>query len=188
MHTMITVIAVTAALVSNSPAYGAEADRFDWTIPEDLVSAWERLQRSFQDWSGQLRSRLGVREAREERPLISQMLNQKEDLRLSGEQVRKLEQLRDQYQRQSIRTEADLKIIELDLAQLLDSETVDLTKVEQKVRESEKLRADLRIARVRAHEQAKIALTAEQRRKFFDSTESRMARRSRSGDTPAAER
>jgi Spy/CpxP family protein refolding chaperone len=186
---MITVIAVTVTLISNSPAYGAETDRFDWNIPDDFVSAWERLQRAFYDWSGQLRSRLGGRETREERPLISQILSDREELHLSGEQVRKLEQLRDQFQRQSIRTEADLKIIELDVAALLDSESVDLAKVEQKVRESEKLRADLRIARVRALEQAKAVLTTEQRRKFFDSAQSRMARRSQSGHAPpAAER
>lgn len=186
MRTMITVVALTVTLISNLPAHGAETDRFDWNIPDDFVSAWERFQRAFHDWSGQLRSRLGVRETPEERPLISQMLNNREELRLSGEQVRKLEQLRDQFQRHSIRTEADLKIIELDLARLLASESVDLTKVEQKVRESEKLRADLRIARVRALEQAKAVLTTEQRRKFFDSTESRMARRSQSGDAPPA--
>jgi Spy/CpxP family protein refolding chaperone len=189
MRTMITVVALTVALVSNSPVHGAETDRFEWNIPDDFVSAWERLQRAFHDWSGQLRGRLGARETREERPLISQILNDREELRLSGEQVRKLEQLRDEFQRQSIRTEADLKIIELDVAALLDGDSVDLTKVEQKVRESEKLRADLRIARVRALEQAKAVLTAEQRRKFFDATESRMARRSQIGAAPpAAER
>ena len=186
MRTMITVVALTLTLVSNLPAHGAETDRFEWNIPDDFVSAWERLQRAVHDWSRQLRSRLSARETREERPLISQILNDREELRLSGEQVRKLEQLRDQFQRQSIRTEADLKIIELDVAALLDSESVDLTRVEQKVRESEKLRADLRIARIRALEQAKAVLTTEQRRKFFDSTESRMVRRSQSGDAPPA--
>jgi Spy/CpxP family protein refolding chaperone len=96
------------------------------------------------------------------------MLSRKDHLRLSPEQVKKLEQLRDQYQRQSIRNDADARIIELDIAALLDQPKVDVAKVEAKIREVEKLRADLRIARVRAIEQAKAVLTAEQRSKFYE--------------------
>ena len=100
--------------------------------------------------------------------MISQMLSRKDHLRLSPEQVKKLEQLRDQYQRQSIRNDADTRILELDIAALLDQPKVDVAKVEAKIREVEKLRADLRIARVRAVEQAKAVLTAEQRDKFYE--------------------
>jgi Spy/CpxP family protein refolding chaperone len=89
-------------------------------------------------------------------------------LRLSPEQVKKLEQLRDQYQRQSIRADADTRILELDISSLLDQPSVDLAKVEQKIRELEKLRADMRIARVRSVEQGKNVLTAEQRKRFYE--------------------
>ena len=117
--------------------------------------------------------------------MISLILKYKDYLRLTGEQVTKLEQLRDNYQRQSIRTEADARIIDLDVAALLDKPTVDVAKVEQKIREVEKMRADLRIARVRAVEQAKALLTAEQRKKFYESLEPRPPR---SGQNPSTER
>jgi Spy/CpxP family protein refolding chaperone len=106
------------------------------------------------------------------------MLTYKEFLGLSAEQVKKLEQLRDNFQRQSIRNDADVRIIELDIAALLDSPTVEVAKVEAKIREAEKLRADLRVARVRVIEQAKAVLTTEQRKKFYDKIDTRPSRRS----------
>ena len=105
---------------------------------------------------------------------------------LSPEQIKKLEQLRDNFQRQSIRSDADVKIIELDIATLLDSPSVDVVKVEAKIREAEKLRTELRIARMRAIEQAKAVLTFEQRKKFFEMVDSRSGRPSRGGQNPSA--
>jgi len=131
-----------------------------------LSDAWERFQRALQDWGGRLAERFGRAGSREDRPLISQLLNNREALGLSAEQVRKLEQLRDGFQRQSIRNDADLRIVEIDIAALLEQEPVDLAKVEAKMREGEKLRTDLRIARVRAIEQARGLLTVEQKKKL----------------------
>src|SRR6185503_9158135 len=138
-----------------APAIGAEAEKFKQAVPEDLSDAWERLQQVLQEWGGRLKERFGARESAENRPAISQMLSYREYLALSPEQVKKLEQLRDNFQRQSIRNEADARIVELDIAQLLDSPNVDMGKVEGKIREAEKLRGDLRIARLRTIEQAK---------------------------------
>ena len=166
-----------------TPAMSAEPTQPRAPLPDELADAWERLQRALQDWSGQIRERFGARDAHEDRPMISLILKYKDHLRLTGEQVRKLEQLRDNYQRQSIRTEADIRIVDLDLAALLDKPNVEVPKVEQKIREVEKLRADLRIARVRAVEQAKAVLTAEQRKKFYESLEPRAPR---SGQNPAS--
>ena len=60
-------------------------------------------------------------------------------------------------------------------------------KVEWKVREAEKLRADLRIARIRAIEQAKAVLTAEQKKKLQELTpETRPPRPMREGMNPPA--
>jgi len=185
MRKLILAGALGFGLILNMPAYGAETERSKPLIPEELGDAWERLQRALQEWSGQIRERFGTRDSREDRPMISLILKYKDYLRLTGEQVTKLEQLRDNYQRQSIRTEADARIIDLDVAALLDKPTVDVPKVEQKIREVEKMRADLRIARVRAVEQAKALLTAEQRKKFYESLEPRP---SRSGQNPSTER
>jgi Spy/CpxP family protein refolding chaperone len=184
MGKLIPAGALALALALSAPVHGAEG--LQPSIPDELTDAWDRLQRALQNWTGQLRERFGGREAREDRPVISLILNNKDYLRLSAEQVSKLEQLRDNFQRQSIRTEADTRILDLDVAALLDNQPVDLPKVEQKIRESEKLRADLRIARVRAIEQAKALLTPEQRKKFYESIESRSPRPPRSGQNPSS--
>jgi hypothetical protein len=168
MRERLLVGALLSGLILGSPVYSAETERSQSLIPEELADAWERLQRALQDWGGQMRERLGARESREDRPVISLILSYKDSLRLSGEQVKKLEQLRDSFQRLSIRTEADTRILDLDVAALLDHPTVDLPKVEQKIRQSEKLRAELRLARVRAVEQAKAVLTTEQRKKLYE--------------------
>jgi Spy/CpxP family protein refolding chaperone len=94
------------------------------------------------------------------------MLSHRDKLGLSADQVRQLERLRSDYEKESIRKDADLRIAEMDLQTLLDSPAVDMGKVESKVREIEKLRADLRLARIRAVEKGKEQLTSEQRQKL----------------------
>ncbi len=183
MRKLILAGALGFGLILKAPAYGAETERSKPLIPEELGDAWERLQRALQEWSGQIRERFSARDSREDRPTISLILKNKDYLRLTGEQVTKLEQLRDNYQRQSIRSEADTRIIDLDIAALLDKPNVEVPKVEQKIREVEKLRADLRIARVRAVEQAKALLTAEQRKKFYETLEPRSPR---TGQNPSS--
>lgn len=169
-----------------APAFGGEAEKFKPSVPDELGDAWERLQQVVQDWGSRLKDRLAGGDSPESRPAISQMLSYREYLALSPEQVKKLEQLRDNFQRQSIRNEADVRIAELDIAQLLDSPNVDMGKVEGKIREAEKLRADLRIARLRAIEQAKAVLNAEQRKKFSEAIEARPARPPRASQNPPA--
>jgi len=168
------------------PASAAEQQKSKSAVPDEFTDAWEQFQRTLQDWGGRIRERFGARSAREERPTISQILTYKEFLGLSADQVKKLEQLRDNFQRQSLRNEADVKIVELDIATLLDNPTVEVAKVEAKIREVEKLRVDLRIARVRVIEQAKNVLTPEQRKKFYEHVETRSARPPRSGQNPPA--
>ncbi len=168
MGKFLLIATLACAVALSAAAMGAETEKPKSAVPEELSDAWERFQRALQDWGGRLRERFGTRDSRDDRPMITLMLSYRDYLGLSPEQVKKLEQLRDNFQRQSIRNDADVRIIEVDIAALLDNPTVDVAKVEAKIREAEKLRADLRIARVRTIEQAKTVLTAEQRKKFFD--------------------
>jgi Spy/CpxP family protein refolding chaperone len=98
-----------------------------------------------------------------ERPLITIMLHHRTELGLSADQVSRLETLRSDFTREAIRRDADIRVAELDLTSLLEQDPADLSKVEAKVREAAQLRADLRIARLRAIEQGKALLTPEQR-------------------------
>ena len=173
--------------LASGPVIGAEPGSSTPAIPEELTDAWERFQRVVQDWGGRLRERFSARESGEERPLITLMLNNRDRLGLSADQMHKLEQLRDNFQRQSIRNDAELRIVEIDIAELLNHESVEMTKVEAKIREGEKLRADLRIARIRAIEQAKSQLNAEQKKKLQELiAEPRTGRASPGGLNPPA--
>jgi hypothetical protein len=173
--------------LTTAPVLSAEPAQPRPAVPEELADAWERFQRALQEWGGRIWERFGGRDSRESRPLISEMLNNRESLGLSADQVRKLEQLRDEFQRQSIRNDADLRIIELDIAAALDNDPVDMPKLEAKIREAEKHRADLRIARIRAIEHAKAVLTAEQKKKLQELTRQSFAPRPpRFGQNPPA--
>ncbi len=107
----------------------------------------------------------------DEHPLITIMLHHRSQLGLTDEQVEQLRALRSNFEKEAIRTGADLRILELELDDLLDAEQVDLAKVEAMVRKEEATRASLRLSRIRAIEQAKTALTAEQRQRLRSAVE-----------------
>lgn len=136
---------------------------------EELSETWDEIGRALRDWADRARDyfSFSIRvPPREERPLISLMLRNRDKLGLSQDQVRMLEQLRNDFERESIRRDADLRVAEMDLATLTDSSTVDMPKVEAKVREIERLRVEQRLARIRSIEKGKEQLTAEQRKKL----------------------
>ena len=87
-----------------------------------------------------------------------------------------------------MKRDADLRVAEMDLETLRRADPVDLARVEAKVREIERARADLRVARIRTIEQGKAQLTAEQREKLrMLAAEPRPLIRPRAG-TPPRER
>lgn len=187
MRKLIGLGSLACCLLFAVPAMSAEPERLRPSVPEELTDAWERFQRALQEWGGRVWERFGGRDSRENQPAISQMLANKEALGLSVDQVRKIEQLRDDFQRQTIRNDADLRIVELDIAGLLEKEPVEMAKLEGKIREAEKLRADLRIARIRAIEQARAMLTTDQKKKLQDVSRPMLAPRPpRAGQNPSA--
>ena len=190
MRRKICFLGLTLLLLVAVPSWSAEPERSRTPVPEELSESWERFQRALHEWGGRLWERLGPRGAREDRPVISQMLNNKEALGLSSDQVRRMEQLRDNFQRQTIRSEADLRILELDITALLDSDPVDMGKLEAKMREEEKLHTDLRIGRIRAIEQGKALLNADQKKKLIELMRESLTWRSpaASQNPPATER
>jgi hypothetical protein len=147
-------------------------------VHEQLGRAWDEVGRELRDLVDQWRKRLGGgAPSSEERPMISIMLRNRDRLGLSADQVSKLEQLRTDFEKASIRHEADLRIAEMDLRTLLEAPSVDMKKVEAKVREIERSRADLRLARIRTIEKGKEELSAEQRNKFQElMSDSRLTR------------
>jgi Spy/CpxP family protein refolding chaperone len=96
------------------------------------------------------------------------MLRNRQELGLTSAQVTELERLRNEFEREGIRLEADAQITEMELADLLRKDPVDLIEVEAKVRQSERLRAELRVARIRVIERGKGQLDAEQKSRLQD--------------------
>jgi Spy/CpxP family protein refolding chaperone len=100
------------------------------------------------------------------------MLRHRDELGLSPTQVQSLEKLRGDYMREAIRREADRKVARLDLFALLrpdpadPGKPVEMTPVETKIREIEKMRADAQLARIRTIEAGKAQLTPDQRTKL----------------------
>jgi Spy/CpxP family protein refolding chaperone len=142
------------------------ADPIKPAFHEELRQALSVLGRELEGLFDTWQEHFGSLGAREEGPPIPMIIHNREKLDLSSDQVKNLEQLRKDLEKQSIRKEADIRVAKLDLQALLDAQPVDMTKVEAKVREIERLRADLRFARIRATQKAKERLSVEQRQKL----------------------
>ena len=134
--------------------------------PEDRSSSRESIGRRLRELLDRLKENFIFEVSGEDRAPISLMLRNRERLSLTADQVKHLEQLRNDFAKESIRSEANLRIAEMDLTSLLESQPVDMTKAEAKIREIERIRGDLRISRIRSIEKGKAQLNAEQRRKF----------------------
>lgn len=160
------LLAILISLSWIALARPAAADQARTAFHEDLVQGWEDLGREFRELFGRWREHFTTAPATEDRPLLSLMLRHRDKLGLTADQVRHLERLKSEFEKESIRKEADLRVAEMDLKALRDAQLVDLVKVEAKVREIERLRGDLRLARIRTVERGKEQLTAEQRKKF----------------------
>lgn len=106
--------------------------------------------------------------ATNDRPWITVMLDLREDLGLSAEQIGRLFTLRDGFAKEARKKSEALEKIERDLDQLLGPGPVDLRAVEAKLKEAEAMRTDLRLARIKAVEEGKGVLTPEQRAKFVE--------------------
>lgn len=93
-------------------------------------------------------------------------LRHQAELGLSAQQVEALQKLQTDSMRTAIQRRADMQIAGLDLMTLRRADPVDMTKVEAKIRDMEKMRADGKIARIRTDEQSKAQLTPDQRAKL----------------------
>jgi hypothetical protein len=160
------IFLVIGALLIPMLAMGQGPAKPAASFHEEISQAWNELGRHFGQIGDRWREHFASGETREERPLISFILRHRDQLGLSSEQVQGLEGLRNDFQREMIRSEADLRIAEMDLSSLLSADPVDLQKVEAKVREAERLKADLRFGRIRTIEKGKALLTKEQRAKL----------------------
>jgi len=97
---------------------------------------------------------------------IEPYLEFREELDLSDRQISDLESIVSSLRKAEIRAEANLRIAEVELDELLRAEKADLSKVKPKLEEIAKLQAELKFLHIKAEEDAKKILTEEQLRKF----------------------
>ncbi len=101
-----------------------------------------------------------------DRPWITIMLDRRQELGLSAEQVGKLFDLRDGFQRVAREKSQELAKAEEELGVLLGPQPVDLAAVEARLKAIEARRTDLRLSRLKTIEEAKRLLTPEQQKKL----------------------
>ncbi len=156
--TGLVFVASLAILGTSSAVLAAESPAVTPVVHDELNRALDDLAGQVHGLGDRWRDRFGRGESAAERPLITLMLNWR--------QVQSLERLRADFQREATRRDADLRAAETALGTMLQAESVDLAGVETKLREVERQRADLRLARIKTIEQGKTQLTPEQRAKL----------------------
>lgn len=102
-------------------------------------------------------------DAQDDVPFIQGLLQQRERLGLSSEQVPQLQALVNETRKALIRHEAEIQLAELDLETLMQADPVDLTEVKEAVHRLESQHAAGRLARLNTIAEARAILTPEQR-------------------------
>lgn len=90
----------------------------------------------------------------------------KEKIGLSEAQVKALQAIKAAYQKSRLKTNADLRVAELELNELLEKNDADLSQIEAKVKSIEELRAYQKFAKIKALKEAEKVLTQEQKTKL----------------------
>ncbi len=89
----------------------------------------------------------------------------KEKLELTDEQVKSLKSIKMDFMKADIQKEADLKVAELELKELMAADKMDMAKVEKMIKDIHMMKAEKKIAHLKAFEKAKGILTPEQLKK-----------------------
>ncbi len=92
-------------------------------------------------------------------------------LNLDEQQKTALGEIKSKMMKETIKRMSDMRILQIDLRELLSKEPVDMKAVETKVNQLEKLRADMHLSHIRAMEEMKAKLTPDQRKKFREMVE-----------------
>lgn len=101
-----------------------------------------------------------------EAPLITIMLDHKQELGLTLEQEQKLRDLRTEFAKESARRGAEIRVAEIELDALLEQDRWDLAKIEPKVKQIATLQGDLRLARIKTLAAGREVLTPDQLEKL----------------------
>ncbi len=92
-------------------------------------------------------------------------LDRRKDLDLDKDQIRKLIEIRSNYQAENIRTKAELQLAHMEVVDLITGEDWEMNQVEKLVRQIQELEGDMVLRHLQAKKEAQQVLTQEQRQK-----------------------
>ncbi|WP_447975226.1 Spy/CpxP family protein refolding chaperone [Nitrospira sp. Kam-Ns4a] len=96
---------------------------------------------------------------------LRHLLKHGQEIGLTDEQVAKLKALQLEMDKTRIKMESDILVAERELAALVEDDKAEIGTIEAKLKQSEALEADLRMAAIKARRDAWALLTPEQREK-----------------------
>jgi len=92
-------------------------------------------------------------------------------LNLDDQQKAFMKDIKSRMMKETIRRTADMRIVQIELRDLLRQDSVDMKAVEAKVKQLEMLRTDMHLSHIKAMEECKTRLTPEQRKKLTEMIE-----------------
>jgi len=96
---------------------------------------------------------------------IHMLLKHAKELDLTKEQVTKLKKIDFDRERNRVKTEAEIRVAEMDITAMVEDEKADLTAVENRLKQKAALETGLRMTAIKAGREAHALLTPEQREK-----------------------
>jgi Spy/CpxP family protein refolding chaperone len=100
------------------------------------------------------------------------MLRHLMDLDLDEQQKNLIGQIKSRMMKEMIRRSADMRIVQIELKDLLGQEPLDMKAVEAKVKQLEMIRTEMHLSHIKAMEDIKTKLTSEERKKLKEMMES----------------
>ena len=94
------------------------------------------------------------------------MLKHLMGLDLDEQQKALIGEIKSRMMKETIRRTADMRIVQIELKDLLSQDPVDMKAVEAKVKQLEMMKTEMHLSHIKAMEDIKTKLTPEQRKKF----------------------
>jgi len=92
-------------------------------------------------------------------------------LNLDEQQKASIDAIKSRMMKETIRRTADMRIVQIELKDLLSRDTVDMKTVEAKVKQLEMMKTEMHLSHIKAMEECKSRLTPEQRKKLREMIE-----------------
>lgn len=106
---------------------------------------------------------------------LRHLLKHQKDIGLTEEQVTKLKAMSLELDKTRIKAQADIQVAERELRALVQDDKTDLATIEAKLKQSEMMEVDARLAAIKTKREALALLTPEQREKDKAEHEKRMS-------------